>query len=323
MMNPRHVLALAVCLACLVCLPRGASADDSAVTQRLQSHGGLAGPAAKRLQSKVSQRLQKAADTLASATDPVRVAMSQALYRAAVPPDNMAAAKLRLKLYAGLNEANLDALFLPKPGAISACVRSFGATQGECEALVAAAGRQSVADARSAAGGPPVVMAGAVPPPAAAPAPAPGGGRFGSYNSGFAGRATFAATPAAQPATTRFGGAAPAPAAQPAVSQKQAYQAQREAYLARQRQQQEERKSKLNALNASAPAPDVARPASEPAPVAAAKPAPSAKGKAAPVAAAEAPAEEAPVEEPVAANSGPALDGDFLNGLLADPLGGK
>jgi hypothetical protein len=279
--------------------------------------------------------MQKSADTLASATDPLRVAMSQALFHSSVPPDNMAAAKMRLKLYAGLNEAALEALFTPKTGAISSCVRTIGATQAECEALVAAAGRTSVAEARSAAGGAaPLAVAVAAPVRASQPAPA-GGSRFGHYDSGFRGGAAPMAQPQPQPAFA----AAPvrqqpafaarqAPVAQTAgMSQKEAYKAQREAYLARKKAEFEERKQKM--ADASAPPPGTEANVSQPkAAVASAKaepaPAPTkgAPAKGAVAAAAEEPAAAEPAE--VAKKSDkPALDNDFLDGLLSDPLGGK
>lgn len=329
MKRARRALLVAVCSTLFAAQ---ALAEDAEVTQRLQSHGGLSGAAAKRLSTKVAQRMMKSADTLAPPSDPLRVAMSQALFHAAVPPDNMAAAKMRLKLYVGLNASTLETLFLPKPGAIASCVRAIGATQPECEALVAAAGRQSVVDARTAAGGPavaaPVVMARTA--PAAAP-PAAGGGHFGKFKSGFQGAAPApayaAAAPVARPATTQFGAArapARATAAPSGMSRKEAYQAQRDAYLARQKAIHDERKQKLDAVSAGeadAPAPAAVASAAP------AKAAPAAKTKpgAATAPAEAAAAEEAPAEAapPEVAKNGPALEGDFLDGLLADPLGKK
>ncbi len=326
--------------------PSAAHAEDGAVVQRLTGSGGLSAAAAKRLIAKVSQRMAKSADTLASANDPLRVALSNTLFHVPVPPDTMSAAKMRLKLYAGLNEAALEALFAPKGGAIASCVRATAATQPECEALVAAAGRVSVAEAKSSSGGPGLAVAVVAPTraqPAAAPA-AGGGSHFGRYDSGFAKPApapayvaaapvqraqpaTFQPVQRAQPAAFH---SAPARGAQPAVSAKEAYRLQREAYLARQKEQFEERKQKLAAAGApaeSSPAPATAAPT---APVAAKPTAVAAKGvsapaKAAPVAAVD----EAPAEAPAAAaapaakSDKPTLDGDFLDGLLADPLGGK
>jgi len=302
----------------------------------------------------------------------MRAAVSLALFQAPNPPNSMAAAKVRLRLYAGLNEWALEAIFAPQPGVIAGCVREIGASQSECEALVAAAAKSSVAQIRSIAGGP---AAAAAPAPAyAAPAPAPaapGGSRFGRFNSGFqaapAAQQQYAAPQGYAPprqqgyAPPRQQGYAPPPQqgynapryappqqqasarpvapayqrpvapppAAPVVSQqeqlsrKEAYKAQREAYLARQKQQFEERKNKIGAAGGGEPAEP---PAAAPVAAAPSKSASASAAKGSAKAAAAEPesdATDAPAEPVAAKSTAKALDGDFLDGLLDDPLGGK
>jgi hypothetical protein len=380
--------------ACLVSTLAGtARADDENVVGRLSSNGGLSTSAAKKLVGKVNVRMAKAADATSAANDPMRAAVSLALFQSASPPNSMAAAKVRLRLYAGLNEWALEAIFAPQPGVIAGCVREVGASQSECEALVAAAAKSSVASIRSVAGGAaaPVASApGAAPGYGAAPAASGGGGRFGRFSSGYQGapppQQQQYARPApqqqyggypqqqqqyARPAPQQYGYqqpqqyrpapqqqygyqqpqqqqqyrpapqqqyARPAPVAPPppmaapvspqeAQSRKQAYAAQREAYLARQKADFEAKKQKMSAVHAAdaseaPPRNGVESPAVASAPTA--KPAPAtSSAKASKAAAAD--ADDAP-SEPVAAKAGggkPALDNDFLDGLLDDPLANK
>jgi hypothetical protein len=391
----RNVL-LSACLAAT--LASTARADDENVVGRLSSNGGLSTSAAKKLVGKVNVRMAKAADATSAANDPMRAAVSLALFQAATPPNSMAAAKVRLRLYAGLNEWALEAIFAPQPGVIAGCVREVGASQSECEALVAAAAKSSVAQIRSVAGGAaPMAAAGPGAAPAyggAAPA-ANGGGRFGRFSSGFQGAGPAPQQQYARPAPQQQYGypqqqqyrpvpqqqygyqqqqyarpapqqqqygyqqqqyarpaapqqayqqpaqqyARPAPVAAPpmaapvsaaeAQNRKQAYQAQREAYLARQKAQFEDKKQKMSAMHqadASEAPPrngveTPAAPAAAAAPMAIAKPA----GKA-PAKPAAAPADDDAPSEPVAAKASgtkPALDNDFLDGLLDDPLAAK
>ena len=398
----------ALLIACSLAAASGSvRAEDQGVVHRLSSNGGLSSTSAKKLAAKIGQRMARAADAPPSMPDPVRAALSQALTGSPMPTDAMATAKVRLKLYAGLNEVALEALFAPQPGAIASCVRDIEASQSECEALVAAAARSSVSQVRSVAGGP------AAPPPmAAAPAQGAGGGsRFGGsrYQSGYqaqprqqqgfgggyqapqqqgyaarpgygapqqgygarpgygaqqqgfgggqqqgfgarpggyqAPQQGYGARPAyaapqqqgyaarpsygapQRPAAPAYAAPAPAPVSQQDMAaRKDAYKAQREAYLARQKQQFQDRRDKSGAaLDVSGEAPAAsaaAAPAAAPAPAPSAKPAKG--GKAAPAPSVE---EELAAEldnpAPAKADSKPALDNDFLDGLLEDPLGGK
>jgi hypothetical protein len=379
--------------ACLVSTMAGtARADDENVVGRLSSNGGLSTSAAKKLVGKVNVRMAKAADATSAANDPMRAAVSLALFQSASPPNSMAAAKVRLRLYAGLNEWALEAIFAPQPGVIAGCVREVGASQSECESLVAAAAKSTVASIRSVAGGAaaPVASApGAAPGYGAAPAASGGGGRFGRFSSGYQGapppqqqyarpvpQQQYGGYPQqqqqyARPAPQQYGYqqpqqyrpapqqqygyqqppqqyarpapqqqqyVRPAPVAPPpppmaapvsaaeAQSRKQAYAAQREAYLARQKADFEAKKQKMSAVHAAdaseaPPRNGVESPAVASAPTA--KPAPATSSAKASKAAAA--ADDAP-SEPVAAKAGggkPALDNDFLDGLLDDPLANK
>jgi hypothetical protein len=392
--------------ACLVSTLAGtARADDENVVGRLSSNGGLSTSAAKKLVGKVNVRMAKAADATSSANDPMRAAVSLALFQSAAPPNSMAAAKVRLRLYAGLNEWALEAIFAPQPGVIAGCVREVGASQSECEALVAAAAKSSVAAIRSVAGGaaaPVAAAPGAGPAYGAAPAAANGGGRFGRFSSGY--QAAPAAAPQyarpvpqqqygyqqqyarpapqqqyggypqqqyarpapqqqygypqqqqyARPAAQQYARPAPqqyaapqqqyarpvappvaaAPMAPPvspqeAQSRKAAYQAQREAYLARQKAAFEDKKQKMSAMHAAdaseaPPRNGVETPAVASAPTA--KPAAPASTARAPAKAAPSAVDDDAPSEPVAAKasgSKPALDNDFLDNLLEDPLAKK
>jgi hypothetical protein len=195
-----------------------ARAEDQAVVSRLSSHGGLSSNAAKKLVGKISQRMSRSADAPPSVQDSLRAAFSQALIGTPVAGDAMTAAKVRLKLFAGLNEFALETLFAPQPGAIAGCVRDVGATQSECEALVAAAARSSVSQAKREAGGPAQSYMAAAPARKGFnggynnAAPAANGGRFGSrFGSGYqqapAGNRGYPQQPqqAYQPAPQRSG----------------------------------------------------------------------------------------------------------------------
>jgi hypothetical protein len=213
------------------------AAEDHAVSHRLSAHGKLSSAAAKKLASKVSQRMARSADAPPTLIDPLRVSLSQALLGVPVAQDQITAAKVRLKLYAGLNEFALEALFAPRPGAIAGCVRDVGASESECAALVAADAKAPVSKVRSVAGGPAVS-----PMMAAAPMGAPAGGsRFGggapAGGSRFGGQQQPQAAPQGGFANTNqqqgFGGGYRPPQAyqqQPQVYQQQAYQQQPQAY---------------------------------------------------------------------------------------------
>jgi len=165
----------AIVFACSLAAVSGvAHAEDQVVVRRLSSNGKLTSSHAKQLASKVTQRLARAADAPPSVADPLRAALSQALLGTPLPPDQISAAKVRLKLYAGLNEFALESIFAPRKGAIATCERDVDLTKKECEALVAAAGKLPLSKAKRVASGP------ANAPMMAAAVPAAAGARFGA-----------------------------------------------------------------------------------------------------------------------------------------------
>lgn len=328
----RGVSRFSVAAAVLLLSASGASAEDESVARRLTKYGQLRRGESESLSENVSKRMKRAAD-MTSAQDPLRAAVGRAL-GVANPNDAMAAAKIRLRLYAGLNEWALENLFAPRPGGIGRCQQEFGITLRQCEALIAAAGRVPAEEASKLAGGAPPPMP-AVHPQVAATRPAAqpvNGSRFGKYDSGYrqpgAGPAARPA-PMARPVAAPQRPMAPQPmAVAPNPNAKEEYQRKRAEYLERKRLEMEARKAKLVAASGGAAnverGPEGAAAAD---PVAAAEPAPAqakatgAKGKAAP-AAEEAAVEEAAAPEP-AAEKKQALDGDLLDSLLGDPLGKK
>jgi hypothetical protein len=302
-----------------------AFAEDETVVRRLTKHGALGRNQAQSLARDVSKRMKQAAD-MTAADDPLRMAMSRAIGIAPGKQDAMAAAKIRLRLYAGLNEWALDNLFAPKPGALARCQQELKLTSRQCDALVAASGRISVEEASNLGGGAAQAGASMV---AAASRAAPqqaANGRFQRYDSGYRG-AQPAARPTPQPMAARpvqpVAAARPMPQPVVATNTKNDYQARRAAYLERQRLQMEARKAKLTANVAGAPvqrgpgSAEEAAVAGLPAESVAAAPAPAATQAKAPAAEPT----EAAAAEPAAEPAKAALDDGFLDSLLADPLG--
>jgi hypothetical protein len=308
----RGVSRFSVTAAVLLLSAGSASADDDAVAKRLTKYGELRRGESESLSESISKRMKRAAD-MTSGQDPLRVAVGKAL-NLKNPNDAMSAAKIRLRLYAGLNEWALEHLFEAEPGGIGRCQQQFGATSRQCEALIAAAGKVSSEEASKLAGGAPPPM-----PTMAAnkPSTAAQGSRFGTYNSGY----KPGAQPAQRPVAATQRPVAPAPmAAAPNPNAKEEYARKRAEYLERKKQEMEARKAKLVAAQGGAPergpaADSAAAPAGEPA--AQAK-SPAAKGKAASEEVAA--ADEAPAAAP---ENKAALDGDLLDSLLGDPLGKK
>jgi hypothetical protein len=381
-----HIRKTIVFACSLAALSATAHAEDRAVLHRLSSNGGMSGRTAKQLVAKVNQRLARAADAPPTMVDPLRAALTQAMLGTPTTNDQISAAKVRLKLYAGLNEFVLEAMFTPQSGAIANCMRDVDLSSKECTSLLAAAAETSVSKAKRRGAGPataPIALAMA---PAAggqarsfgaAPSSGGGGSRFGGrFNSGWAQSAaaqpqpTYAAAqqpvranyaqpqPAAAPryapvaapvaaapaAAPRFAAAAPAAASAPAyvasaspapaasadpgeaVARKEAYKAQREAYMARQKQLFEERRAKVLGAQggASESTPAAAPAASKPAPAEVAVKEPEADNPLDADMKAAVPGGPAAAAKPAAAATNKAgLDGDFLDGLLDDPLAKK
>jgi hypothetical protein len=192
-----------------------AGAQDDAVVGRLTRYGKLSAGQANRLTRGISKQMARSAGLANQPQDPLRMAVSRALFGQAAPSDRMGEANVRLRLYAGLNEWALETLFPPRPGVVMACQRDFGASRGDCEALVAAAGRVALSDAQQLGGGDASAFAGAAPMPAAQSGGygSQGGAqpnRFRQYDSGSQGGAQGGAYASAgygqQP--SRFGGGA-------------------------------------------------------------------------------------------------------------------
>jgi hypothetical protein len=339
-----------------------ASAEDEEVARRLGKYGKLSSAEARKVVSAVSTRMKRAAE-MTNSKDPLRAAVSASLYSTPVPADAMAAAKVRLRLYAGLNEWALDSLFAPRPGALATCTSQFELRGQDCEALLAASGRMSLAEASRLGGGKAIATAVAAAPVQQPPAPVAQQSRFARYDSGFRGAqpkpgygpARPAYGPAAQPAYASQS-ARPMPATRPmpsarpataptmgqpvALNRKAEYERKRQEYLERKKAEMEARKQKIVAT-AGGTAPVQRGPTSaaeaeavglDPAEVKHARPEPAtvagkapakgaAKGSAA-LAAAPQEVAQAPGAEP-ATNAKPALDGDFLDGLMDNPLGDK
>lgn len=328
-----------------------ASADDADVARRLGKYGKLSSAETRKVVSTVSSRMKRAAD-MTNDDDPLRVAVTRALYGRPVAGDVMKAAKVRLRLYAGLNDWALENLFSPRPGAIANCTSQFGLNEKSCEALIAASGQVALSDASRLGAGKPIGNTQAASPYRGnAQARTQQNPRFGRFNSGYragqpaqaaqqqrptwtAQRPAPAARPAARPTAARP--VAPPASAQSVAARKAEYQRKRQEYLARKREEMEARKNKVVAVAAGeriqrGPAsveeaeaagldPAAARRASSShsAPVAS-------KGAPKVPAAKAAPAQEvaqAPAEAP-SKQDNPALDNSFLEGLLDDPLGGK
>jgi hypothetical protein len=259
----------------LLLVVSSARADDE-VLHRLAKFGKLSGGEANRIVQAVSGRMKRAAD-MTSDSDPLRMAVSNALYNTPVSKDAMAAAKIRLRLYAGLNEWALENLFAARAGSMATCTTQFGLGKHDCQALLAAGGKVSVAEAGKLGAGAPVLPAQgfgqAAPQPSGFGQPAQAqGSRFGSYNSGYVAQAPrYGAQPAfgAQPAQPAYAApvrqqpvpvmqpaarpmaaapvmaAPPPPSAQTVAARKAEYERQRQEYLARKQQEMAARKAKV------------------------------------------------------------------------------
>lgn len=310
----RGVSRFSVIAAVLLLGMSSASADDDGVTKRLTKYGQLRRGESDSLTETVTKRMKRAAD-MTSSQDPLRAAVGRAL-GLSNSTDAMSAAKIRLRLYAGLSEWALDNLFIAKPGGIGRCQQEFGLTARQCEALVAAAGKMPAEEASKVAGGAPPPMPMATARPTATPA---GSSRFGKYDSGY--RAPTATAPVARPTPVAVKRPVVAPmAAAPNPNARAEYQRRRAEYLERQRLEMEARKAKIVAT-AGGTAPVDRGPASESA-AAEAGPAQAKAAETKAKAAPEAEAEEAPVAAAPEDNKA-ALDGDLLDSLLGDPLGKK
>jgi hypothetical protein len=278
----------AVALSLQAFVASAARADDDEVGRRLGKFGKLSSAEQRKVVNAVSSRMKRAAD-MTNDSDPLRMAVSQALYGAPVAGDAMKAAKVRLRLYAGLNDWALDNLFAPRPGGVGSCQQQFGLRKSECEALLAAGGQVSLSDASRLGAGQPMNAAPAYQQQPsngyAQQQPMQGGSRFGRYDSGYHAQPAYAAQqprpmgqpawgaqqqqprpmgqpawgaqqqrpmPVAQPVRPMAmqPAAPPPPTAQTIAARKAEYERKRQEYLERKKAEMEARKNKVVAVQA-------------------------------------------------------------------------
>jgi hypothetical protein len=222
-------------VSCLVAFTAAnASADNKGVVKRLKTYADLSESDARIVMDKVSQRMKVAAD-VSNTRDPLRIAVSQALYDTASPESESEMSMVRLRLYAGLTQWALDNLFASRSGVTRICSGQTELVAEDCRALLAAAQSVQLADIsplRLETRAQPVDEAVAVAAPAqiarAKEAPAPAGSIAHAQSPVPARAAPMAAVDAAS------------------VTQRKAeYARQREEYLARRRQEMEARKAKV------------------------------------------------------------------------------
>lgn len=231
----------------------GARADERAVLKRLKSYGELSSTEAQELVDKISQRMRVAAD-ITNADDPVRLAVSHALYDAAAPTDAAATSMVRLRLYAGLTEWALDQVFSSRRAVSKVCTES-GVSAESCRSLLAAGQSVALAEisplrlpARAAQAESAPVQE---PQPVAAASPRawtrPSTSRETSTSDA---PQTVAPAAPARPARARSASLmVNKPSAEEVAQRKADYAEQRKAYLERRRQEMEARRAKIIATS--------------------------------------------------------------------------
>jgi hypothetical protein len=298
------------------------------VVRRLKTYGKLSQSEARSVIEKVSQRMKLAAD-VSSKSDPLRVAVSTALYDEPVPTDQAGMSMVRLRLYAGLNKWALENLFSSRSSVTKICSGQAELDADECRALLAAAQGvrfNNVSPIRMAA---PQEAAYESEPAerhatlAAAPAPI--------ERAPARAAATLSDDPEASPSPIHAGRRASAtsapaiskaplqpPPASGSVEQRKAqYAAQREAYLERRRQEMQARKAKIIATAGGERA--QRGPATqEEAEVAGLKPA-NGGGRASAMVASR--SETPATSKHAASHDNSGEDGELLEGLMDNPLG--
>jgi hypothetical protein len=219
-------------------------AEERPVLRRLKTYGDLSDDDAHVIIEKISQRMKVAAD-LSNSSDPLRVAVSTALYDSATPSEPSATSMVRLRLYAGLTEWALDHVFSSRRAVSEICSGS-GLQALECRALLAAAQSVPVDDVSPLR----IRVASAVADDAntAPPQPAAATTRWprpsAASNTPAADTASAGLPTPRRAATANL--AAPPQRTAAAVAQRKAdYAAQRQAYLERRRTEMETRKAKL------------------------------------------------------------------------------
>ena len=133
---------LAAAILVVPATPALVQSQDADVSKALNVYGGLSKGDARALSDTISQRIKRSADAFTGINDPVRRSMRDAMFgKASGTPqqDTVNDAKARLFLYAGLNKQTLTALFKQGADSVANCARDFGATEPQCESLIAAA----------------------------------------------------------------------------------------------------------------------------------------------------------------------------------------
>jgi hypothetical protein len=120
--------------------PTVAVAQDSQVASNLTTYGGVSRNEANAIIQKISEQMQKAANSIIGLNDPIRRAMRVGMFGSAPTPQQDSAndAKARLYLYSGLTMQSLRILFRAGQGMLAVCIENFQITGAQCEALVAA-----------------------------------------------------------------------------------------------------------------------------------------------------------------------------------------
>jgi hypothetical protein len=210
-----------VMIAALLLHADPASADASkSVIKRLKAYGDLSDSDAREMMEKVSQRMKLAAD-VSNTADPLRVAVSKALYEVPAPTDDAGTSMVRLRLYAGLTPWALENLFASRMAVTRICSGQSQLSAEDCRVLLAAGQEVSYEDISPLRLNEKTLTARSPQPAHTATAPDKPG-------------------PAVHSTATRT-------RSSPAVAShgKAAYEQQRQAYLERRRQEMEARKAKL------------------------------------------------------------------------------
>jgi hypothetical protein len=210
-----------------------ASADNKGVVKRLKTYADLSESDARSVIDKVSQRMKVAAD-VANTRDPLRAAVSQALYDSPSPASESEQSMVRLRLYAGLTQWALENLFSSRSAVTRICSGQSELDAEECRGLLAAAQSVPLDDIS------PLRLNPSLQTEAAVAATTPAG----------AARANSASAPPAPVARAQAPvRRAPVVASSSAsMSQRKAeYARQRAEYLERRRQEMEARKAKVMA----------------------------------------------------------------------------
>jgi hypothetical protein len=229
-------------VSCLVALSAAnASADNKAVVKRLKTYADLSESDARAVMEKVALRMKVAAD-VSNTRDPLRTAVSQALYDTTSPENESELSMVRLRLYAGLTQWALDNLFASRTAVTSICSVQSELGAEDCRALLAAAQSVPLEDIS------PLRLNPRPPPEEAVAVAAPARVARANYGSAPVAPAVRPQAPAARAQAPARSTPVPSANAASVAQRKAEYARQREEYLARRRQEMEVRKAKLMAV---------------------------------------------------------------------------